>query len=406
MSRRLTPNSLRRSRLENLEDRRLLAADGIETIDAEAVARTDAIAGLIAADVNADGQVSPVDALQIINYINASSSVESESLRNSVDELVDSVFDSVGRLDTDGNGEVTAVDALRVINRLNEGVESVVDAVMDRLPQFNREFASGVGGVLGGGEIGGNMRGLVGDLLSGLNTMRIRGDIPAERIARVIQGVAGIAGEAERPSTLSIARLVETARASLADRDLTTREMSAIRTDVTEVLHSAGVNTTRVNMVWDEVESIVRTAGVETEDVRRVLDRVQRIVENLPGRAIADLPALSRPLADIADTLARLGSQPDAGGELNSGGAMGILSTAGDLIDQIRAADLSLPSFSSVMNFAGDYLRARNDDGVIDRAELDGLAESVDVVFASMGLEESTRDQLVDRFVGLFNASR
>jgi len=70
------------------------------------------------------------------------------------------------------------------------------------------------------------------------------------------------------------------------------------------------------------VESIVRElAGVETEDVRPVLDRVQAGFENLPGRAIADLPALSQTgsRAYRWDTLARLGSQPDAGRELEIG---------------------------------------------------------------------------------------
>ena len=66
-------------------------------------------------DTNGDGVVSPVDALQIINALNAdrSDSQSSQSLAAS---------------DIDGDGETTPLDALLVINQLNaQAVAELVD---------------------------------------------------------------------------------------------------------------------------------------------------------------------------------------------------------------------------------------------------------------------------------------
>ena len=55
-------------------------------------------------DVNADGGVSAVDALMVINSLNDSAEGESRSVLS----------------DVNGDGQVTALDALQVINYLNE----------------------------------------------------------------------------------------------------------------------------------------------------------------------------------------------------------------------------------------------------------------------------------------------
>ncbi len=389
-----TTNNIRRVRIENLEQRQMLAADGIVTMDAGDAARMDEIAGLIAADINSDGRITAVDALQVINHINATESGEGgETVRDGVHRVIDTVFSRIANLDTDGNGRITEVDALRVINRINDGVESVVDGVLSRLPQLIRNAQTG------GANVGSEVRNLVGELLEGLNSVRSRADVPPERIARLVNEVATVAGEAQRPTATSIGRLVRTWQSSLTDRDLSTSELTAIRSDLTSVLSSAGVNTTRVNAVWDDVESIVRNVNLDADDVRSVLGNVQRIVEALPERVTTEFPQLSRPLTQVVDSLARLG------GESTRSGVFAVVSTASELLDEIRAADLSLPSLSSVMTFFSEYLRARA-DGTVDATELSGLADDVDAVFASMGLQESTRDRLVDRFVSLFDAGR
>ena len=247
-----TTNKTRRIRIENLEQRQMLAADGVVTIETDDAARMDEIAGVIAADINSDGRITAVDALQVINHINAVQGREagSDTVRDDVNRVVDTVFSRIANLDTDGNGRVTEVDALRVINRINDGVDSVVDAVMSRLPQLNRNGQTGP-------IVGGEVRNMVGELLKGLNSVRSRADLSPGRIARLVNEVAAVAGEAQRPSATSIGSLVRTWQSSLSDRELSTSELAAIRSDLTSVLSSAGVNTGRVNAVWDDVESAI-----------------------------------------------------------------------------------------------------------------------------------------------------
>ena len=60
-------------------------------------------------DVNGDGHASPIDALQVINSLNANSSTEEAGIMEEGDRA----------LDTNGDGRVSPIDALLVINRLN-----------------------------------------------------------------------------------------------------------------------------------------------------------------------------------------------------------------------------------------------------------------------------------------------
>ncbi|MEL7336158.1 MAG: dockerin type I domain-containing protein, partial [Planctomycetota bacterium] len=70
----------------------------------------------LATDVNADGFVSPIDALLIINLLNERSrATGGTSATIPVDELL---FDPPNFVDVDGNGIVSATDALAVISRL------------------------------------------------------------------------------------------------------------------------------------------------------------------------------------------------------------------------------------------------------------------------------------------------
>lgn len=93
----------RKLHLESLEERQLLAAD-IHVVDNHNY--------LIAEDVNGDFRISAMDALVIINQLNARSSGTSASGEATGDEL--RRYSDVNR-----DGRVSAIDALRVINRLN-----------------------------------------------------------------------------------------------------------------------------------------------------------------------------------------------------------------------------------------------------------------------------------------------
>ncbi|MCA9125425.1 MAG: tandem-95 repeat protein [Planctomycetales bacterium] len=103
-SRRLRKDRLRKLRLESLEGRRLLASD-------LAANPTPYHNPLIDADVNADFNIAPNDALAVINALN----------RDGAGKLSSDWVDPQGKLfiDVDGDGYLAPIDALLVVNRLN-----------------------------------------------------------------------------------------------------------------------------------------------------------------------------------------------------------------------------------------------------------------------------------------------
>ena len=101
------PQRNRRLRLQNLEQRQLLAGDisAVQNID-------------FPEDVNADGEVSPADALMILNGLSGDDEIEivgpeGENLGN------DSQPNRRRFRDVNGDGRLTPDDALRVLNRMS-----------------------------------------------------------------------------------------------------------------------------------------------------------------------------------------------------------------------------------------------------------------------------------------------
>ncbi|MDA8744762.1 dockerin type I domain-containing protein [Rubripirellula amarantea] len=97
---------------ESTEETSSSNPENTETSTSQSNALTDAT------DVNADGRISALDALQIVNRLNVSprgTSVEAESSEN--DDFEDE-SEWVAVMDLSGDGRITALDALIVINRL------------------------------------------------------------------------------------------------------------------------------------------------------------------------------------------------------------------------------------------------------------------------------------------------
>ncbi|HAC90364.1 MAG TPA: hypothetical protein DCF63_06975, partial [Planctomycetaceae bacterium] len=97
---------LRSLRLEALEGRQLLTVSPAPVHNA-----------LIAEDTNLDFRVSALDALMVVNHLNARSA-------GGEGELATFSQSSNSYLDVNNDGRVTALDALQVINRLNGEGES------------------------------------------------------------------------------------------------------------------------------------------------------------------------------------------------------------------------------------------------------------------------------------------
>ncbi|MFG0268278.1 MAG: DUF4465 domain-containing protein [Rhodopirellula sp. JB055] len=127
-----------------------LVADGLvrqrlvsETLEIQVITSTPWQNAILSEDVNANGEVTALDALTVINRLNSG---ESEELTtpNDPNELIGRFYD------VSGDGRVSALDALKVINYLNgetaEGepvaafsnlqpVQSTVSSVADQRPQ-------------------------------------------------------------------------------------------------------------------------------------------------------------------------------------------------------------------------------------------------------------------------------
>lgn len=98
---------LRRLFVETLEDRRLLNADWRNPVDS--------------IDVDGDGAISPLDALTVINYINAQGTGTLPAIRST----------GLLYLDVDGDQGVSALDVLNVVNHINTngvGIRSLAES--------------------------------------------------------------------------------------------------------------------------------------------------------------------------------------------------------------------------------------------------------------------------------------
>ncbi|MEZ6136168.1 MAG: putative Ig domain-containing protein [Pirellulaceae bacterium] len=77
---------------------------------------------VVPTDVNDDGRTSPLDALQVINYLNRRLGGEPEDLG------LRSVDTTGGYVDVNGDGNCSAIDALQVINQLNRASLAAVSS--------------------------------------------------------------------------------------------------------------------------------------------------------------------------------------------------------------------------------------------------------------------------------------
>ena len=102
----------------NRKNKRKLGLERLEARDLMAVAPVHNT--IFPQDVDGDLQLSPLDALIVINVLNRSSD-RTDSITNSEGES--SVY-----LDVDADGNVSALDALSVINAFNESDETLLNS--------------------------------------------------------------------------------------------------------------------------------------------------------------------------------------------------------------------------------------------------------------------------------------
>lgn len=157
-SQRTRANRLRRLQMESLENRQLLAADlGLAYHNY-----------LIAEDVNQDFKVTPLDALVVINAINAGGTGtlgEGEANQDGAKHFVD----------VSGDNVLSGIDVLRIVNRLN--AEGEGDILFTYIPQITDTSGNPISQVN------------VGD------TFRVNVQVQDTRAAGSLQGVFGASAD-------------------------------------------------------------------------------------------------------------------------------------------------------------------------------------------------------------------
>lgn len=104
-----------------------------DTTEAEQQEPTDPVADLDPHDVDGDGVVSPIDALQLLNFLNSVGSGTLDQLTQRMkDTLTSRDANSLLRLDVSRDNSITPIDALVIINRLNSATAVDFDANIRR----------------------------------------------------------------------------------------------------------------------------------------------------------------------------------------------------------------------------------------------------------------------------------
>src|SRR6056297_3068243 len=173
-----------RPHLQSLEPRRLLAADA---------AVIDEVAAIVAADVNADGVVTARDALEVINELNANAvetPIDAETVTSvGTDRRAERAAAIFERLDVDEDGRLSAVDALQIINRVNSQRVDLAESVLRSLRDRDDEIS---------GERLETLRQSVRTAVEQLNTLRRESVLSRQAIRHAIGEIAGIVGDEER----------------------------------------------------------------------------------------------------------------------------------------------------------------------------------------------------------------
>jgi len=222
--------------LEGLESRALLAAD--------LVGFAPAVEVDVDMDVNADGVVSPADALHIVNHLG-----QAESGTGNQMELAD-----VNR-----DGAVTGLDALMIVNRLNKVAGNA------------------------------NQRGIVSERTD--QTSDGTSDVRSQ-VAELRGNLQALRETASRPNREAVMQLANDVREVRADGQVTDLEREAISASVDAVFESAGVSQDDREAVRDSIEEIAQARGVDRDSLAARGERLRSQFQANSGGRFSRLQAL------------------------------------------------------------------------------------------------------------------
>ena len=345
---------------EQLEPRTLLAADLGSSIP------------VVALDVNADGALSPFDALMIVNQLNRTSQgadgeAPADTLR--------------GLLDVNGDGSLSALDALAVINRLNVRgsgrilLEEVIGIGERGLSELQRT----------------NLR----DFFSDLNGLRRRAGITPEKITALLTAVTDVLEGFTLPAQQQIDQLVRDFLTAAADNSFSLIESLRLFGGVRSLLQNANITAAEIDNLLTAVNDIVRTPGITPEDFQQIGNQVLALIQDF--RDTLDLnddqrEAVRQLLSDLSAVVSAVTVSPEQ-----------IAALQGSFTNLFQGA--TPPATDSILALVEDWRDARL-DGVISDAEGQTLADGLLAVLTSANLPASAWVSVIDDVAAVVNEAR
>ncbi|MEM6469712.1 MAG: dockerin type I domain-containing protein [Planctomycetota bacterium] len=338
----------RRLGIQELESRRMLAGD------------LDLATSFVQMDVNTDGAISAIDALNIINDLEDRGAREVAGDRDA------------SRRDVNRDGRLSPVDALRVINHLGRqggGRISMENLVGDRE-----------------GIIGDTQRENLRSLFMNLNAIRLDSDVTAEQIVNFVRRIGSTLEGATLPSIGSIESLLDTVQTSADDGEFSPDELDQIESDLLNVFESMSVSEENAQQLIDDFRDIIESDGIEQENVAAIINDLQVIVEEFQDR-----------FSDVEDSRR----------EHIRGLVTGIIAVLEDsdlseqqieeFIGNVRLAfeDATLPDLRLVVRLFRDT-RAALRDGEITNGESAELTSGLDSVLESANISSEERGALLE----------
>lgn len=327
---------------------------------------------VVALDVNADGALSPLDALMVVNQLNrASQGASGEAPADTIRRL----------LDVNADGSLTSMDALAVINRLNVRgsgrilLEELIGVGDRGLSELQRT----------------NLR----DFFSELNAFRRRAEITPEKVTALLNAVTDILEDFTLPTQQQLDELVRGFLTAASDNTFSLFESMRLLSGVRSFLQNSNITVTEIDNLLRAVGDIVRAPGLTAEDLQQIGNQVLALIQEFrEGLDLNDdqRDAVRQLLTDVSTLVSAVQVSPEQ--------LQALQTSFANLFPEAAT-----PSLDPIVSFITDWREARL-DGTVDDAEGQTLADGLVAILNSANLPPSAWASLIDDVSAVIHEAR
>jgi hypothetical protein len=327
---------------------------------------------VVALDVNADGALSPLDALMVVNQLNrASQGASGEAPADTIRRL----------LDVNADGSLTSMDALAVINRLNVRgsgrilLEELIGVGDRGLSELQRT----------------NLR----DFFSELNAFRRRAEITPEKVTALLNAVTDILEDFTLPTQQQLDELVRGFLTAASDNTFSLFESMRLLSGVRSFLQNSNITVTEIDNLLRAVGDIVRAPGLTAEDLQQIGNQVLALIQEFrEGLDLNDdqRDAVRQLLTDVSTLVSAVQVSPEQ--------LQALQTSFANLFPEAAT-----PALDPIVSFITDWREARL-DGTVDDAEGQTLADGLVAILNSANLPPSAWASLIDDVSAVIHEAR